>query len=135
MASLSKNLFCNIDRYPHFNVENDQWYQSGWVYDVETDKYIQYHISRREQYDKVRESLSYGEFKSRILPKASIELRTWFLSFAVFRYNDVVWIVQDDVLYTYVGFKDDSFGRPEIIKHQLNKKDAPQAVQSWLNTL
>ena len=135
MTSLSTNLFWNIERYPHFYSENNQWYESGWVYDLETEKYIRYTISRKEQSDGIWESLSYNEFKFKILPNTSRELQDWFLGFSFLRCNNDVWIFQEEELYRYGGFTEDSFGKPKIEKMEVKKTDAPQIVQNWLKTL
>lgn len=96
MKTLSLELWQNLSRYPLFRFHADQWGEHGWVYCPHADRYVNYAIDRKDQYDEVYHALTWAEFREHVRPSAEPALRDWFDRFTTARTETDAYILQSD---------------------------------------
>lgn len=135
MDELPIDVFCNLDRYPTFRFNADQWSERGWVFEPLSGLYRHYHIDRKEQYDEVYAMHTRERFERHELPTASSELRAWFMAFRSLETDEGVWVHrrEPDTLTLYGEMGVDAQGRPEVAMTAVRKDSAPAGVRAWIH--
>ncbi|MCA9563403.1 MAG: hypothetical protein KC561_07935 [Myxococcales bacterium] len=92
IAALNLTLYWNRHDYPIYFDHEDQWGESGWVFDPLRFAYIRFEIDRKNQSDYEWSPQTPTQMASDILPGATEGLRGWFSSHDVLRCDDAVWV-------------------------------------------
>ena len=132
MPTLTYTLYRHLNLYPAHYFEAHQWREEGWVYALDSDRYVHYTIDRKDQHDSVHASLTRDEFIARVMPSAPEGLQLWFDGLSVLREGDMVWVASNGTLWRFGALPTDSDGPSKRTRTTIQPSEAPQAVREWL---